>query len=157
MALLTDRIIQPAKTPKRSDSTKKAPKLKLSTPKTPNGASTSKSTAKGGSTAKAAKSKGSSAKKATKKEQEAAEEESSESNAKPEEKPLSVAEQREKRKKNLLYLRHKVRPYHICSLNNNLIADSNYLVASEGIPDEGSATKRRGTSPKGWVVSRLMH
>ncbi|KAI9792575.1 MAG: hypothetical protein M1816_002095 [Peltula sp. TS41687] len=105
---------KPAKTPKTA---KKATKLKLSTPKTPNGSSANKSTAKGGSTAKTARTKATPGKKGTQKAKEeateaaaeaAAEEESSEGNAKPEEKPLSLDEQREKRKKNLLYLRHKL-------------------------------------------------
>lgn len=89
--------------------------MKLSTPKTPNGASATKSASKGASTVKGAKSKGSSGKKtaAAKKAQDATEEESSEANTKPEEKPMTEAELREKRKKNLLYLRHKVRLYYI--------------------------------------------
>ncbi|KAI9720383.1 MAG: hypothetical protein M1812_002889 [Candelaria pacifica] len=96
---------KPAKTPKRSDSTKKpATKLKLTTPKTPNGTSASKT--KSGSTAKASKAKSASAKKSTSKVKDDSDEEMD--SPKVEEKPLTAQQIKEKKEKEVLYLRHKL-------------------------------------------------
>ncbi|KAI9806817.1 MAG: hypothetical protein M1833_002474 [Piccolia ochrophora] len=91
---------KPAKTPKRSESTKKtATKLKLTTPKTPNGVD------KATPGSKSAKTKTASTKKSKAKQDS---DEEAIQTPKAEEKPLSVAEQREKKQKELLYLRHRL-------------------------------------------------
>ncbi|KAI9679960.1 MAG: hypothetical protein M1817_004975 [Caeruleum heppii] len=93
---------KPAKTPKRTPSSKKekgTPKLKLSNPKTPNGP---EETETKGSTAKSGKKKGSS-KKAAK-----AETSDDDDSAKAVEKTLSVEEQREQKQKQILFFRHKL-------------------------------------------------
>ncbi|KAI9780827.1 MAG: hypothetical protein M1835_004425 [Candelina submexicana] len=96
---------KPAKTPKRSDSTKKpATKLKLTTPKTPNGTSTNK--VKSGSSAKASKSKSASGKKSASKVKDDSDEDMD--SPKVEEKPLTAQQIKEKKEKEVLYLRHKL-------------------------------------------------
>ncbi|KAI9813092.1 MAG: hypothetical protein M1827_004312 [Pycnora praestabilis] len=95
-----EETTKPAKTPKRTDSTKKATKLKLSTPKTPNGTPATK--AKSVSTAKS-KAKAKTPAKAK-------DDSEGEMVDTPvlEEKPLSAAEQKAKKEKEVLYLRHKL-------------------------------------------------
>ena len=105
---------QPVKTPKRKASAKTAtPKLKLSNPKTPNGSGESRSAAtKAKTVAKSSKSKVAARKPSAlphhdDDDDEPEDDEASEASEKAEPKPVSVAEKQERRKNELLFLRHK--------------------------------------------------